>query len=671
MAGYDGGLSAAPRFFDERAENPVYMPMMSMQSLTAFALPVMSPPVFLAPVAAPMGIDIATEVQRLIETESFKPLSLSEVAARLSSSSERVLDASMMSLEQVLRLHPDLVSVWEQDEFGLMVSVPQSPWLGANAKPPEEHGVPKGKPQKGNREQVLNGILRGKALDIIEDLTVVPDLQESLCDIASILLASPDRTMLVSSLGNRISNKTRNFLRCAKLRTAQLLRCFADDFVLEEKGAGTTVTYTKAAPEQFYVTQQQHQRIDFARHSRLLKLAADVTMDFRQAKDFSATDLINAVCTSGTNGLMIVDCRTEAEQSISALPGAIQLYNVTAEYLKEARLVVAYCCIGCRSAEWCQELSGSIIADKLHYLRGGIAAWLHEGGQLIQPSTGLPCRLVHCWSWELSAFFPTRGCTLHCPEIAAPQFLEPENSPERSLLRASHVRSQRLRKVAWEVRLRYCPSVLCLDAEDIIRSIRHEEEVGRSTGYVFVDVRTPEEVEVSTISSPGCPTIFKDAFLKMVSNATAESLNGYTFILFCTVGGRSGRICQELLTDPEKFGATKVAASIQLKSLLGGIAGWAHAKGGLVDSMGQPTLRISPWCQAFTDLFPVSGMELVLDELQVVPQDARDLIDCKSNAEQASASAPGQILRTCQALDPQVLADTLHRAAQTCQQYDD
>jgi|OrbCmetagenome_4_1107370.scaffolds.fasta_scaffold391140_1 hypothetical protein len=25
MAGYDGGLSAAPRFFDERAENPVYM----------------------------------------------------------------------------------------------------------------------------------------------------------------------------------------------------------------------------------------------------------------------------------------------------------------------------------------------------------------------------------------------------------------------------------------------------------------------------------------------------------------------------------------------------------------------------------------------------------------------------------------------------------------------
>ena len=31
-----------------------------------------------------------------------------------------------------------------------------------------------------NYVQVLNGILRGKALDIIDDLTVVPDLQESL-----------------------------------------------------------------------------------------------------------------------------------------------------------------------------------------------------------------------------------------------------------------------------------------------------------------------------------------------------------------------------------------------------------------------------------------------------------------------------------------------------------
>eukprot|EP00438_Fugacium_kawagutii_P004535 Skav222277 [mRNA] locus=scaffold807:97493:101600:- [translate_table: standard] len=143
MAGYDGGLAA--------------MPMMPMQSLTAVALPVLSPPVFLAPIAAPTGIDIATEVQRMIETESFKPLSLSEVTARLSSASQRGLDASRMTVEQVGAVEhcatcgslsfEDLRSQQLLQDDGLMVSVPRSPWLGTNAKPPEEHGVPTGKPQ--------------------------------------------------------------------------------------------------------------------------------------------------------------------------------------------------------------------------------------------------------------------------------------------------------------------------------------------------------------------------------------------------------------------------------------------------------------------------------------------------------------------------------------------
>eukprot|EP00913_Durusdinium_trenchii_P029117 g27300.t1 len=357
-----------------------------------FGPPMVSPPLLLTPIAAPVGIDIATEVQRLIETESFKPLSLSEVTLKLSISAQKALNATFLTLEQVLRLHPELVSIWQQDE-ALMVSVPHSPWLGANAKPPEEHGPAEPscwKEASSQRlftrskldgygfsgfmyldppfftaggfspvcaAQVLNGILRGKALDIIEDLTVVPELQESLRDIANILLTSPDRSA-----------------------------------------------------------------IDSARHARLLKLAAD-----------------------------------ESEQVISALPGAVQLCHITAESLQSARLVVVYCSIGCRSAEWCEELSKSVVAEKLHYLSGGIAAWLHEGGQLVQPSTGLACRVVHCWSWELAAFFPMRGCEVVCPDIRR---ANQEDAPERSLGRASRVRLERLRKVAWEVRLRYCPSVL-------------------------------------------------------------------------------------------------------------------------------------------------------------------------------------------------------------------
>ena len=40
-----------------------------------------------APVAAPVGISVATEVQRLIETESFKPLALTAGAMYSSYSS--------------------------------------------------------------------------------------------------------------------------------------------------------------------------------------------------------------------------------------------------------------------------------------------------------------------------------------------------------------------------------------------------------------------------------------------------------------------------------------------------------------------------------------------------------------------------------------------------------
>ncbi|CAE7416107.1 unnamed protein product [Symbiodinium natans] len=628
---------------------------------------VMPPAVLMPPIAAPVGIDIATEVQRMVECEGFKPMALADAEARLGSASQKYLASNCLRLEQVLKLHTSLISVWSQDDTGvLMVSVPSSPWLGADAKPPSEHG-PTGPKQKENRDQVLTGILRGKALDIIEDLTNIPDLQESLRDIAAILLTSPDRTMLVSSLGNRISTRTRNFLRCAKLRTAQLLRCFSDDFFLEEKGAGTTVTYAKAAPKQYYVTPQQHQRIDSARHARLLKLATDVTMDFRQAKDISAGDLIEKLCSEGTQGMLLIDCRSEAEQVLSALPGAVQLYHVTAEHLQQAAFVVAYCCIGCRSAEWCQELSSSAVAHKLHYLKGGIAAWLHEGGQLIQPNTGMPCRLVHCWTWELTPFFPTRGCEVHSPaQLGTMAQTEIESSPQRSLTRASRARLDRLRNLAWEVRLRYCPSVLCLDAEDVQRLIS-ESATG---GYIFVDVRTNEERQVSTISCPTCPTITKEEFLqKMAGNLPNLP---YTFLVFCTVGGRSGRFCQDLLTEPQKHGVHGKVNSSQMKSILGGIAAWVHAGGNLVDTLGNPTRKVSPWCQAFMDIFPVSGAELVLDELQVVPQDARAFIDCKSCAEMAAeVSAPGRILRTCQALAPEVLADTLSRAAETCAPYDD
>ena len=52
----------------------------------------------------------------------------------------------------------DFLVVGIRQEDFLMVSVPRSPWLGANAKPPEEHGVPTGKAQI----LVLKGSVEGE-----------------------------------------------------------------------------------------------------------------------------------------------------------------------------------------------------------------------------------------------------------------------------------------------------------------------------------------------------------------------------------------------------------------------------------------------------------------------------------------------------------------------------
>ena len=49
------------------------------------------------------------------------------------------------------------------------------------------------------------------------------------------------------------------------------------------------------------------------------------------------------------------------------------------------------------------------------------------------------------------------------------------------------------------------------------------------------------------------------ASLKLAPQARNPSPDTFrhTFLLFCTIGGRSGKLCQEFLTEPEKFGVAE------------------------------------------------------------------------------------------------------------------
>eukprot|EP00933_Yihiella_yeosuensis_P010740 TRINITY_DN11756_c0_g1_i2.p1 TRINITY_DN11756_c0_g1~~TRINITY_DN11756_c0_g1_i2.p1 ORF type:complete len:721 (+),score=77.23 TRINITY_DN11756_c0_g1_i2:92-2254(+) len=608
---------------------------------------------------------VATEVQHMIERNGFKPLSIQgHVLTSLSHHSQQVLRDNNVTLWDALAMHSQLVSCWEHDGFH-MVSEPGSPWLGPGPSAPAAHG-PTG-PKQGLA--LLQGIQRGKAVTLMDQLSDSTVLQESLADISRILLSYSYQTALISQIGTAIKPATRNFLRSSKLRTVQLLRCFPDDFLIEDKGAGTTVTYIHDHVKSHYETCHRTEGHDALRHARLLKLAADVTQRYDTLNSISAGSLSNKLRSSSC---LVVDVRKKAEQVVGLLPGAISPRCLTSINTDDWDMVVAYCCIGERAAKWLQDLAdrglpGTKLGDpnpKYYYLIGGVAAWAHYGELLIDVMTGQPTKRVHCWTWELAPLFPSISdykVTWECDQ-------EHGNSmhPTDCLKEASKVRAARLRDLAWEVRLRYCPKVYCFEAEDILQSFRSGEAQRQ---YIFIDCRTLEERSVSIIAGMGCQVLSADEFKGV---CTQYKWSNFVFVVYCTVGGRSGIFCDTILTELDSKGE---AGALQMRSLMGGIASWCHAGGGLVDPMGMPTQRVNPWCQAFMDIFPVHGIELV-NEVQATPKDAQAFTAClpshplEVNGKDARAVS-GRIMQTIQALSPETLADSLDLAAQRCPVYED
>ncbi len=100
-------------------------------------------------------------------------------------------------------------------------------------------------------------------------------------------------------------------------------------------------------------------------------------------KSFSDIDEINPVNISKLNkDILFVDVRKEKEMNVSIIPGAVTKEN----YLNNKKLyhhntIVAYCTIGYRSGLFAREMKEEGI--KVYNLAGGILAWIHEGGGVI------------------------------------------------------------------------------------------------------------------------------------------------------------------------------------------------------------------------------------------------------------------------------------------------
>lgn len=103
-----------------------------------------------------------------------------------------------------------------------------------------------------------------------------------------------------------------------------------------------------------------------------------------------ATDLIKLI---KAKKVTLIDVRTEAEQKISMLPGAItqKEFEKSPESFRSNQLI-AYCTIGYRSGKFAEKFQ----KYKIKNLKGGVLAWSHAKGNFIQ--NGKITKKVHTYS---------------------------------------------------------------------------------------------------------------------------------------------------------------------------------------------------------------------------------------------------------------------------------
>jgi sodium/bile acid cotransporter 7 len=117
---------------------------------------------------------------------------------------------------------------------------------------------------------------------------------------------------------------------------------------------------------------------DTGRRQKIEKMYVDYQKSFPEVPDINPRQAMQLV---KKHKIVFIDVRESKEQQVSMLPGAI-----TAEaYLEDpdkykAYKKIAYCTIAYRSGKFAQKLKNRGIT--IINLRGGILAWVHDGGKV-------------------------------------------------------------------------------------------------------------------------------------------------------------------------------------------------------------------------------------------------------------------------------------------------
>ncbi len=138
---------------------------------------------------------------------------------------------------------------------------------------------------------------------------------------------------------------------------------------------------------------------DAAKKDAVYRMYGDYKKDFPSVRDIAPKE---ARKRFDQGRVIFVDTRKPAEMAISVLPGAITQDEFTKHPERFfGKTVVAYCTISYRSGIFARDQAHRGI--EVLNLKGGILAWILEGGQ-VNDAQGNPTRRVHVYGdkWDFA-----------------------------------------------------------------------------------------------------------------------------------------------------------------------------------------------------------------------------------------------------------------------------
>lgn len=128
---------------------------------------------------------------------------------------------------------------------------------------------------------------------------------------------------------------------------------------------------------------------------------------FKKYNDKFKTPTISPYKIKGKK-YILVDVRSEEEQKISMIPGAITVQEFEKNKSKyKGKSIVTYCTIGYRSGKYTKQLIKEKF--KAYNLEGSILGWIHTKKKLVD-SKGEPTQNVHIydknWDYLPKGFVP-------------------------------------------------------------------------------------------------------------------------------------------------------------------------------------------------------------------------------------------------------------------------